>query len=175
MAKRTLKIFIIVLLLDFLGAAAFWFGYSTIMAKKDEEAQLRAELVDEAKKASQQATLRRSLKQAERERGTLSKYFFDLGEESQIAFVAKIEALGLPISGTLVETGSFALTAGGTPSFRGEFALKGRWEEMYHFLRLIETFPGRLVIQRFSAQSVGGKDASWNGGISLELTSLKSN
>lgn len=176
--KRILNALIILVVLDFLAAGAFWFGYSTVSAKKNEETELRKELADEGKKVAQQATLRRALKQAEKERGALDKYFYDPGEESQINFVAQIEALGTPTSGVLVETNSLALVNGGTPSFRGEFGLKGKWEEMYHFLRLIETFPARLVIGRFSAQSPGGGDptiAIWSGGVSLDLTSLKSN
>ncbi|MDP2630794.1 MAG: hypothetical protein Q8P56_05315 [Candidatus Uhrbacteria bacterium] len=178
MSKRVLKILLIFVVLDLLGAGAFWFGYSTIKGKKDEETQLRAELADEGKKTMQQASLRRALKQAEDEREVLTKYFYDQGEESQINFVAQIEGLGLPVSGVIIDTGSFSFVAGGTPSFRGEFGLKGRWEEVHHFLRLIETFPARLIIRRFTIQSSGGSNSEneiWNGSMSLELTSLKGN
>ena len=175
--KRTLNILILLLLvLDLLGAGAFWFGYSTVSAKKSEETKLRKELADEGKRVAQQTVLRRALKQAEKERVALTKYFYDQGEETQINFVAEIEALGLPTSGVLVETGSFGLVSGGTPSFRGEFAIKGRWEEIFHFLRLIETFPSRLVIRRFTVQSSGEKNsvvAVWTGGTSVDLMSLK--
>ncbi len=174
--QRTLKILLILLVIDLFGLGAFWLGYTTINQKKEQETELRKELADQEKKVVQQASLRRALKQAEKERVALSKYFYDPGEESQIDFVAEIEALGLPTSGALVQTGSLTLSAGGTPSFRGEFGVKGKWEEVYHFLRLIETFPSRLVIRRFTAQSEGSKEAgvmNWNGSMSLELNSLK--
>ena len=178
MTKRILNIFVILAVLDLLGAGAFWFGYSMMQKKKNQETELRAELADEAKKATQQASLRRALKQAEKERGALAKYFYAQSEEDQINFVAEIEALGFPTSGVLVETASFSLVAGETPSFRAEFGLKGVWEEVYHFLRLAETFPARLVIRRFTVQSQGGTSpqaAVWTGGASIELISLKSN
>ncbi|OGZ04906.1 MAG: hypothetical protein A3C93_03865 [Candidatus Lloydbacteria bacterium RIFCSPHIGHO2_02_FULL_54_17] len=175
--KRTLNIFIALLVVDLLVGGAFWFGYSAINAKKDKETELRKELADEVKKVAQQAALRRALKQAEKERGALEKYFYDPGEESQIDFVSQIEGLGTPVSGVIVETGSLSLTTGGAPSFYGEISFKGKWEETYHFLRLLETFPARLIIRRFTAQSLGGSDtvALWSGSASVDLTSLKGN
>lgn len=174
--RRTLHIVVVLLVADLALGGAFWFGYSAISEQKDNETELRRELADEAKKVAQQAALRRALKQAEKERGELEKYFYDPGEESQINFVGELEALGEPVSGALVQIGSLVFSGGGTPSFHGELALKGTWGELHHFLRLLETFPAHLVLRRFTAQMSGRADEQapeWGGSVSLDLTSLK--
>jgi hypothetical protein len=173
--KRTTYILGVLIVADLVLGGAFWFGYTAISAKKDKETELRRELSDEARKVAQQAALRRALKQAESERGALAKYFYDRGEESQIKFVAELEALGIPVSGALVQTGSLSLATGGTPSFHGELTLKGEWEELHHFLRLLETFPARVIIRRFTAQQAGVVDGveEWSGSLGIDLTSLK--
>lgn len=173
--KRTLSILVFLLVADLALGGAFWFGYSAISEQKEKETQLRRDLADEVRKVAQQAALRRALKQAESERALLAKYFYDQDEESQIKFVADLEALGLPASGALVQTGSLGLSGGATPSFHGELMLKGAWGEIHHFLRLLETFPARLIIRRFTAQSSGSTEfaAEWSGSVGLDLVSLK--
>ncbi len=175
--KRLLNILIILLVLDMLGLGALWFGYSTIAAKKDDEVKLEKEIVDETQKTLQLATLRRTLNQAERESTALTKYFYDSGEESQINFVAQMEALGKTTSGALVKTSSFDFGGGTAPNFHGEFAVTGTWKAVYYYLRLLETFPARLIIRRFNVVSSGEKDpqtATWQGGASINLVSIKS-
>lgn len=173
--KRELRILIVLLLLDVLGLGGLWFGYTTIGTKETERAQLQSELADEKQKTAQSGSLQKALKQAEKEHSVLARYFYDSREESQIKFVSQIEKLGTTTSGALVETKSFDLSGGGSPRFHSEIALSGTWTEIYRFLRLIEAFPARVIINRFSAS--GGMDSAtgehWSGTISIDVVSLK--
>jgi len=174
--KGTLRILAILVILDILGSGALWFGYSTMGAKSEEAVKLRQELAGERQKAGQFVTLRKILKQAQKERDVINKYLYDPGEESQINFVSAIETLGIPSTGLFVKTNSLDFVPGEAPSFRGEFALKGTWQEMYHFLRLIEEFPARTIIRRFNVSLLDEKNvttALWNGAIGIDLTSIK--
>lgn len=172
--KRLIRIFIILSVLDLLGLGALWFEYSTILAKQGEEEGLRKEIVDEKQKGTEFTVTQKIVTQAERESGALDKYFYDPREESQINFVAQMEALAAP-AGVLIETRSLDLSGGTTPGFHGEFAVKGTWRDLYYLLRLVETFPAHVVINRFSA-AAEKKDigtAVWSGGLSIDLVSLK--
>ncbi|HEY9585848.1 MAG TPA: type 4a pilus biogenesis protein PilO [Candidatus Paceibacterota bacterium] len=169
------RILIVLVVLDMLGLGVLWFGYSTMGTKKEEGIKLRQELADEKQKAVQFVTLGKVLKQIEKESGVLEKYLYSPGEESQINFVSKIEALGAP-TGILLGTKSLDLVPGTEPNFHGEFTLKGRWEEIYHFLRLVEEFPARIVVKHFSISAQGQKNVmtvTWNGTMSIDLTSVR--
>jgi len=173
--KRELRILIVLLVLDILGIGGFWFGYTMMGTKETERTQLQGELIEEKQKTAQSGSLQKTLKQAEKEHGALAQYFYDAREESQIRFVSQIENLGTSTSGALVETKSFELIGGGSPRFHSEIAFSGTWSEAYHFLRLIETFPARVIINRFSASgSTNGTDEErWSGSVSIDVVSLK--
>lgn len=175
--KRLINIIIILSILDVLGVGALWFGYSTILAKQSEEAVLQRDIANERQKTEAFAAARRTAIQAEKEVGVLRKYLYGADEESQIDFVSSIEALGALTSGARIDTKSLELTTGEMPSFHGEFTVKGTWKKVYHFLRLVETFPGHVVINRFAVGSTERENASesaWIGGVSIDLVSLKS-
>jgi hypothetical protein len=174
--KRLIRMIVILAVLDILGLGALWFEYSTILAKQDEEMALVKDIVDEKQKGAEFTTTQKVVTQAQKESGALSKYFYDPGDESQIRLVATMEALGTSTSHALVETTSFVLVGGAMPGFHGEFALKGTWREVYHLLRLMETFPAHLIINRFSVTTLDKKNATtavWDGGMSIDLIGLK--
>lgn len=175
--KYSRNIFIGLLVLDMIGLGSFWFGYSLLATKKANETLLREAISAENQKSAELLTLRRTLSRAQKERASLDKYFYNSGEESQISFVSRIEGLGSPISHSLVETRSLDLVAGTPPSFHGEFSVSGTWKELYHLLRLMEEFPGRLIIDRFVVSSEAAKKdpslATWKGVISTDLVSVK--
>jgi hypothetical protein len=171
--KRELRILIVLVVLDLIGLGGLWFGYSTIAIKESKRTQLQSELADEKQKTSQSGSLQKTLKQAEKEHGELAKYFYDTREESQIRFVSEVEKLGTTTSGVLVEMKSFDLSGGGSPRFHSDIVLSGTWPEIYHFLRLIEVFPARVIINRFSANTKSVVDGTWSGSVSIDVVSLK--
>ena len=172
--KRLTRIALFLALLNVLGLGLLWFEYSTIMAKQSEEVGLRKQIADEKQKGVEFTSIAKIVAQAQKESGALLKYFSDPGEESQIAFIAQMENLGTS-TGVTIETKSLELTGGATPSFHGEFAVKGTWRSIYHFLRLLETFPGHLIVSRFTVASADENDISrgmWTGGFTVDLVSL---
>src|SRR3989338_2655717 len=173
--KRLINIIIALSVLNLVGLGIFWFEYSTIQTKRGEETRLRKEIADEREKGIEFTATQKVVTQAEKESGALQKYFYDPAEESQVEFVAAIEALGSSTSHALVETKSLDLIGGALPGFRGEFIIKGTWSELFHFLRLIETFPAHVVVNRFSVSAPDKTStlSSWTGGINIDLVGLK--
>ena len=175
--KHLIQLLVILAVLNALGLAGLWYGVSVMKNKKDTETQLRASIAEEGQKGNKLAVLRRSLILAEKDRAAFSKYFTDPSEESQINFVTEIEQLGTT-TGAMVKTETFEVSSQEPKSFRATFSLIGSWGELYHTLRLIEEYPGRISIRRFDArQNPPDNDHKlpyWGGSLSMELTSIKS-
>lgn len=171
--KSTLRIIVLLLILDIVGGALFWFGYTSMQDKKNEEIELRKQLVEEYDKGKKLIALQRSLTSVTKEHKELSEFLYDPSEEGQLAFVSKVEQLGTSTSGALVETTAFSLGSDEPQGFRGNFSLKGTWGETFHFLRLLEEFPSNLMIMRFDVRSSPG-DKKWTGSVTINLNSLKS-
>ena len=170
--KGTLRIIILLLILDIVGGVAFWFGYTSMQDKKNEEIELRKQLVEENDKGKKLIALQRTLTSLTKEHSELSEFLYDPSEEGQLAFVLGVESLGTSTSGALVETTSFSLGTDEPPGFRGNFTLKGTWGEVFHFLRLLEEFPSNLMIMRFDVRS-SQSDKKWTGSVNVNLNSLK--
>lgn len=174
--KRPLILISILSVISVLGMAGLWYGSATMQEKKDAEKQLRADLLDEGQKWKKLAVLRRSLILAEGNRRDFEKYFYDSSEESQIAFVSKIEQLGTSTTGAIVETRSLDLVQKPL-SFRGVFTITGSWHQLYHVLRLVEEYPGRIIIDRFNVKEgtpdKDHKEPLWIGTLQVELISIK--
>lgn len=169
--SRTLNIFVILLVLDLAAAGVLWFEYSKLETMKAKETALRGEIADETKKAAEAANTRRMFHQAKKESEGLAKYFFDAGEESQIRFVTELETLGASTSGAEIKVRSFNYIPGSAPAFRGDLEIDGSWSDIYYYLRLIETYPARVVINRFSVSAV--KNADWAGAMNLDIMGIR--
>ena len=170
--KSTLRLLAILLILDILGGVAFWFGYTSMQVKKNEEIELRKQLVEENDKGKKLTALQRSLSSVAKEHAELSAFLYDPSEEGQLAFVSEIESLGTSTSRALVETASFAIGADEPAGFRGSFSMKGTWGEIFHFIRLLEEYPSNLIITRFDVRNAQ-TDKKWMGSVSINLNSIK--
>ncbi len=170
--NRTMSILVILFLLDTLTAGGLWWAHASMQSKKAVENDLRKELVLEDQRAKNLITLKRKLANVESEHTEMSKFLYDSSYESQISLVSQIEHMGVGTSGAIVETTSLDLSADAKPSLRGSISVRGTWEQVYHFLRLLEEFPSNLDIVRFDARgsSSGGV---WSGSVSAVLSSLK--
>lgn len=170
--KPLYNILSILIVLDLCGMAGLWFGYTSMQTKRSEEIELQRQQADEVLNAQKLGTLRRTLESVTADYQELQKFLFETTDESQIAFLSAIEQLGTSTTGVVVDTRTFELTNKAPTSFHGIFELSGSWEQMYHFLRLVESFPSRLVIERFDVRQEGVENF-WKGIVSVDLTSLK--
>jgi Tfp pilus assembly protein PilO len=167
---RIRNIVIVLLVLDLITLSALWFGYMTMQEKKAEEVSLLKERATEEQKGKKLTTVRRTLDLIDKDYTELQRFLYEPTDEGQIKFLSSIEQLGTT-TGVSVDTKSLVLATQKQKSFQGVFALSGTWGAFYHFLRLIETFPARLIITRFDMR--GSQDTNtWTGILNLELTSL---
>lgn len=175
--KHLIQLLLVLAVVNALGGAGLWYGFTVMKEKKDSEIQLRADIAEEQQKWKKLAVLRRTLILAEKDRATFSKYFSDQSEESQIKFINEIERLG-DVTGVAIKTEAFDFSRQEPKSFHGTFSLAGSWEQLYHMLRLIEEYPGRMVVNRFdakeSAPTAEHKYPHWTATLSIELMSIKS-
>lgn len=171
--SRITKILIIFLIADSIGAGLLWYGYTSMQEKKTEESGIRKDIALEAEKGQKIVALRRSIELAEPDRKALEQYLFDPSDENLIKFISQMEQLGLMTTGAVVETR--ALDRSGA-KVHGELTVTGSFPQLYHFLRLIEEIPTRVVINRFdmSRGNIVEGVESWSGSLSIDLTSLKS-
>lgn len=169
--RSTLNMLIVLLVLDLAGLGGLWYGYTIMQEGKEEAITLQKGLDEEEQKGQGVADMRRTLSLAEKDYQLLAPYLYDASEESQIRFISEIEGLGISTTGALVETRTFDLVSGTPKSFHGEFSLTGTWSQLYRFLRLIEEFPGRIVVGRFDVRAANA--GTWEGGMTLDLISLK--
>lgn len=174
--KRLFQLLLVLVIINALGLATLWYGFTIMKEKKDSEIQLRADIAEEQQRWRKLAVLRRTLVLAEKDRVAFSKYFSDPSEESQIKFIAEIEQLGV-VTGATVKTESLEFARQEPRSFHATFSITGSWEQLYHVLRLVEEYPGRIVVDRFdareSASSFAHKAPDWVGTLSVKLMSIK--
>lgn len=172
--KRTLNIFIVLLVVDIVGLGLLWWGGMSMQSKKAEQTKLREDIAVEEQRNSKLLTLKRTLESVRKDHTELLHYLYDTTDEAQIQFISEIEGLGTSTSGAVVETKSFDLvkeTKTEPQQFRGDFQFAGKWNEVYRLLRLVEEFPTHIIIVRFEARNT--EAANWAGSMQLLLPSLK--
>ncbi len=165
---------IALLVLDAAGALGLWFGYTIIQDKKTEETTLHEKITEVIQKRNREIGLGRTLAAVKDDRAELLKFLYDPSEDGQVQFVSQIEQLGTTTTKTLVETQSLVFIKQEPPSLRGDFTLKGPWDNIYYFLRLLEEFPSRLVINHFKVTHTSGEKI-WTGTVQVDLKSLRIN
>ncbi len=178
--KKSLNILIVLVLLDLFGVGLLWYGYTTIQGMKQKETDIREQLQEEGQKWQKIANLKQTLAAATKDREQLERYLIDSSDENQIKLIAQIEHLGAS-TGLLVTTNTFDLQTTKTPLLHGDFALTGTWTQLFHFMRLIEEFPSRVVITRYdigltpSTSLLKPTQDNWTGSMSIDFASLKQN
>ena len=179
--RKIINLFIVLSLLDIVGAGLLWYGYLYIQSEKNKETELRVQISEESQKGQKLATLKRTLASANKDHQELVQFLIDPSEENQIQLISGIEKLGSSTAQISAETTSFELTATAPIALRGSLTLKGSWRRLYHFLRLIEEYPSRAMIDRLdisyspSGPTPEGKKPLdiWSGSITITLSALK--
>lgn len=174
---KTTNILILLVLVNLTIGGGVWWTYTQINEKKVEETELSVAITEEGQKGGLLSQMRRTLDAVRPAREKLGRYVYTQDEDSQIRFVTEIENLGVERTGVNIETRSFDVSGTKEKVFRAELSVRGSWAEIFHLLRLLEEFPGRVSITRVDVRG-GGRDAAsqggeWTGSITLELLSVK--
>lgn len=176
---RTLQILIVLIVIDLIGGGVLWFGYNNMDSKKTEKIEIQKELAIENQKGEKLQASRRTLSLIKEERVVLGKFLFDQNEENQIHFLSILEGLGVNTTGASVVTNVFTLSQVAPKSVHTEISIEGTWSELYHLLRLVETLPTHIVINRFTVSRVGTtgdgnpQKSTWRGNLAFDIMSVK--
>jgi Tfp pilus assembly protein PilO len=178
--KKISNILIVLALLDAIGVGIFWYGYTKVVDIKESETNLRSQLAEEKQKGQKLDALRNTLTSAAKDRAQLERYLIDPSDENQIQLISRVEHLGTTTTGVEVTTTSFDFQSSAKPPvLHGEFAVSGTWSRLYRFLRIMEEYPSRVVINRYDIHSTPSAAADksnqeiWTGGISVDFAGLK--
>lgn len=168
----------VLLLLSTLGATGLWFGHGYIVSMKDRERELMKDIAIETERATRLQSLKGTFDRASEEKVKLEEYFFDISEEDWLRFAEEMGVLARA-SGATTDTSSDPPSPGAT-SLSATVKFSGTWDEVYRLLRLLETYPARVVLKEFSAQAEGSsRDAKrsvmWTGTLRVELLSVRPN
>ncbi len=143
---------------------AGWFGYSAMASRKAEASTLREQVMAEKLRASQSSRLQDTLKEVAASRAQLNEYLYENSDEDGLRFVKEIEVLAKTTGVNVTISGADFV---GTPpnlTFHMALHIDGTLTNINQFMRLLETFPARLVVPSFSLQ-LGANDTG-----SIELT-----
>lgn len=179
--NRSIKILALLVLLDIVGVGILWYGYTYVSKQKLAETELLDQLRDEKVKNQKLAAISKTLSSVEMQRHELDQFLIESSDENQIQLITALEKLGATTTGAIVDTSRFEPSAGAVPMLHGDLSITGSWSQVYHFLRLMEEYPSRLIIGRFEvhrdeSQTVSqGKPVGekWAGAISIDFASLK--
>lgn len=161
------------LILNAASAGGLWFGWNTIREKKQQETELRAQLLEEDMKNQRLSSLQRTLAAARTEHARILPFLFGKDEESQIKFFSAIEDLGRSTTGAVVDVGTFELVTQNPAAIRVNLTIRGTWNEVYHVLRLIEEFPARIEMTRLEIKSPdGAQTGKWSAMVAFDLVSV---
>jgi hypothetical protein len=172
---RTIRTLVVILVLDLMIGGGLWYASQWTIEKKTALASLHQMIADEEERARQSSVINRMLREARARHEDTARFLTNATEENAVTIVDSLERLS-DATGLAVETSNYSLKPGDS-AMRIELQTTGGWNETYHFLRLIESYPGVLVLTRAGLQSEGGSAISagskWRGSpISLELRSV---
>ena len=179
--KRTLNILVILLVLDLVGVGALWYGYTSTTDIKVNETELMDQLQQEGMKGKKLNELRQTLASVGKQRGEIEKFLIDPRDENLILLLNSFEQLGISTTGLTVDISRFEPLDNPPKMIHADASLSGLWPQLYHFLRLVEEYPSRIVINKFDAHidTSAGSTASkttqdhWMGNISFDIVGLK--
>jgi Tfp pilus assembly protein PilO len=159
------------------GGAGLWFGFGYLTTLKEKEVQLRQDIASESNRATRLQLLKNTFDRASSEKDKLSSYFFNTTEEDWLRFAEEVDKIVLS-SGAKTEVMIGQLSAEGKP-FTAELKFIGTWEQAYRLLALIENYPSRILLRKFTVQADGAsrdvrETSIWRGEISFDLISVHS-
>ena len=175
--SKTMNFLIVLVVADLLAGGLIWYGATNMQSKKDEQATLQKQIEEEKSKGKQLSSLRGTLLSVQDEYQPLNKYFYDATDDGLLSFVSQLETYGA-ITNATVNTNGVSLNQSGQKSFHAELQFSGKWPQVYHLLRILETFPGRIVINHLqltgdSQSPPFNMNANWSGTVSIDMVTLK--
>ena len=91
--KRSLNIFIALLVVDLIGLGILWWGGMALQQKKADQTKLREDIAAEEQRGSKLLTIKRTLDNAKKDHAELSRFLYDTTDEAQIQFISEIPGI----------------------------------------------------------------------------------
>ncbi len=159
-------------------ATALWLTYAWMGTLRTENAQLEEAIRTEEEQIRRVSRIDSTLTRLSSEQEFLDALFYTTGEESWLQFIGDMEELLriAHIDGA-VSVGDYAQGAG-KPFIVDVRITKSTWPAVFHYLTLIDTFPGSVYVKRFQVTGAGAANtatanAEWSGTLQFELRSVR--
>lgn len=154
MKGKTLQLIIIFGILNIAFLSLYVFAYFYIQGKMIAVAEIKQEVNTIREENEQLANLTSVIRQIESDQAQLRSYFVE--QNDIIIFLEELESLG-DVTGAVVEVKTIEEIEGdGTYGNQLDLNVtaQGSWEEVYHFLTLLENFPIKLVIDQSEMRTI---------------------
>ncbi len=135
-----------------------WYGLTSIVELKKEENTLRGEMQSWIKRSKQTASLQNTLTEAKNVKEDMQEYYFDPTEENQIMFISDLEKIIKETKST-GEVRSLDVSPDNTKVV-GSINVYGEWNDVYHTLLALETYPIKLKFDDVSISEDNTVDPS---------------
>lgn len=165
--KKRFIIFIVLIIgINAIAAAIWWFVFSGILKERDDISQLRFEADKVEKRLNNARSLGSLLKDVEKDTEEISAIF--LNSKNIVKFIEELEFLNQK-AGTALAIRAMELpgqTQIENPRFL--FQVKGSFRNLFHYLSLLEDLPYQISLDKVSLTKLEGDD--WQ--IDFEITLL---
>jgi Tfp pilus assembly protein PilO len=167
------KILILMILLNIMAIAGYYFFFQYIETQSKTSLSLTSTLDLSQQKNSHLNALRSVIKETEGKRQQLATFL--LSSDTEIPFIEQLEALGKS-SALAIKTNNIASIVGGTATtkvLKMQLQTIGSWNNTLYFLSQVENLPYNIDIQGVSLgrQSISDKTAgsSWTATFDISV------
>lgn len=176
-------VLLVVFLLNCVAIFLYYYVFNDIHTKNGNVAEIAGETEIQKEQNIENRALRSILLNTREDRERIDAHV--LKDDDVVVFIETIENLG-PQSGVAVITSSVNVddSSGNASTTTGYLKLKlnaqGTWENILHFVSLIENLPNKISVERFSS-SISSVNAevktkgpqTWQSAIELKVLKLK--
>lgn len=167
--KKLIILFLIIILIDAAAAFLWFYLYSEIEKKQEDLVGIANALAFSGANAKNLKLLKNQMEEEIGSRAKLDEVF--LTKKDVVPFIEYLEKTGKDI-GVSVDFSSVKIDEIGKEKPRFQFSLKGKFENIYRFIVLLENVRYQLIFDNISISKDGDK-GGWEANVGAMLVSYE--
>jgi len=165
--KKFIITLILIILMDGLGLFGWFYFFSLLKNQSDLIQEKRQNIANSEKKLQNNNSLKTLMEEISPEKEKVDSAF--LNDDNLAAFVEKLESTAA-LTNTFIKIGNIAIDSSGKNGLSVEFSLEGNFQQIFHYLVLLENLPYLLNIERMDFGSLAS--GRWNADFKILVTSF---
>ncbi|AKM84008.1 TPA: hypothetical protein DCZ46_01600 [Candidatus Campbellbacteria bacterium] len=176
-----IKMLLVVIIANVIVLASMIFFYSMIKKTNQDIFDLETELLDWRKKQTESSLINDNLDDTARERYKINAYFVKGDKVGVANFIENLENIGKVSEVTVDVSGLFLKDSDKTNteeivevgSMGLNLKIMGKWENVIHFLKLLEVAPYRITFEKVYLEKNSAENSvDWNGAFNINVMKL---